>query len=132
MVSCHRNHSLMFKVLKAAADADRSTRPGSTTPSSTPPHMRAGSPGAITPDATTPTPPGLPERRGAALVGGAEEEGVGGRGAGTKENPRAASRFRSVAAAAAEEAKVSVCSVRVHVGLTAMLLRFCTAGSIFE
>ncbi|CAM9755420.1 unnamed protein product, partial [Laminaria digitata] len=98
MVSCHRNHPVMFKVLKAVVDAERSTRPG-TAPTSSPP---------------PPRPRSLPHSGGRGVESGlgslspsVRGEGGGGGGAGTaKDSPRSASSFRTVAAAAAEEAKV--------------------------
>lgn len=85
-------------MLKAVADAERSTRPG-TAPTPSPPRPRS-----------------LPHSGGRGVESGlgslspsVGKEGGGGAGGGAaKDSPRSASRFRTVAAAAAEEAKVSV------------------------
>eukprot|EP00903_Cladosiphon_okamuranus_P014764 g13681.t1 len=105
MVSCHRNHPLMFKVLKAIADADRSTRPGASASPSPPPSQPVGGTASIT--------FGGRAGHGASLSPPRVRpgSGVGGGGSGSgdsivrKGRSRSASRFRSVAAAAAEEAK---------------------------
>ena len=87
-----------MQVLKAVADAERSTRPG-TVPTPSPPRPRS-----------------LPHSGGRGVESGlgslspaARREGVArGGGETAKESPRSASRFRTVAAAAADEAKVDV------------------------
>ncbi|CAM9129630.1 unnamed protein product [Ectocarpus sp. 12 AP-2014] len=97
MVSSHRNHPLMFKVLKAIADAERSARPGSSPPSSSlsPPahHTAAGGRRRAVIASLSP-----PRVRSGGVVG------VNRKGGGKEKSP-SASRFRSVAAAAAEQAK---------------------------
>ncbi|CAM9922837.1 unnamed protein product, partial [Ectocarpus sp. 13 AM-2016] len=97
MVSSHRNHPLMFKVLKAIADAERSARPGSNPPSASlsPPahHTAAGGRRRAVIASLSP-----PRVRSGGVVG-ANRKG------GDKEKSPSAGRFRSVAAAAAEQAK---------------------------
>ncbi|CAN0303654.1 unnamed protein product, partial [Ectocarpus fasciculatus] len=97
MVSCHRNHPVMFKVLKAIADAERSARPGSSTTCSSlspPSHHTAGG-GTRRAVVASLSPPRV---RSGGVVGV-------NRSGGGKEKSPSASRFRSVAAAAAEQAK---------------------------
>ncbi|CAB1120011.1 unnamed protein product [Ectocarpus sp. CCAP 1310/34] len=97
MVSSHRNHPLMFKVLKAIADAERSARPGANPSSSSlsPPAHHTAAGGTRRAVIASLSPPRLPS-------GGVV--GVNKSGGGKEKSP-SASRFRSVAAAAAEQAK---------------------------
>ncbi|CAM9767632.1 unnamed protein product, partial [Scytosiphon promiscuus] len=116
MVSCHRNHPLMFKVLKTIADAERSSgRSAASGMSSFSPPSRA-SRGTRPPGLSSSlSPPRTRIERGSGGVGvrspirnevdgvycddGDCDEGNG------RQLPRTGSTFRCVAAAAAEEAK---------------------------
>ncbi|CAM9662911.1 unnamed protein product [Pylaiella littoralis] len=90
MISCHRNHPLMFKVLKAVVDAERPTRQVATT--SSPPHILGGARKG-----------GLGSLSRPRLRSG---NGIGANGSVVMtDRPRSAGKLKSVAAAAAEVAK---------------------------
>ena len=93
----------IVQVLKAVADAERSTRPGTApTPSPLRPLSLPHSGGRGAESGLGSLSPSVRREDGGGTGGGAVA------GETTKDSPRSASRFRTVAAAAAEEAKVGV------------------------
>ncbi|CAM9320441.1 unnamed protein product, partial [Hapterophycus canaliculatus] len=111
MVSCHRNHPLMFKVLKTIADAERASGHGTAASSFTlSPQSHASKGKRRLGLSSSLSPVRTRVGRGSGGLGSDEVDGDDDDALGCRrkapELPRTASKFRCVAAAAAEEAKV--------------------------